>query len=144
MYIYHDRTCAIANRFRWRVEDMAEVCGNGYRLKLSVIVYAAAASCDCCIADWICIIYHQISLSISWCETWMTIHPSWPSRSYPGCPWSVALSVNCRAYLVSAPITQTVQYICTHISLLMNSRRPLTDMTASVLSCFSSTGPICL
>lgn len=31
-----------------------------------------------------------------------------------------------------------------HISFSMNSRRPLTAMTASVLSCFSSTGPICL
>lgn len=31
-----------------------------------------------------------------------------------------------------------------YISLSINSNRPSTAMTASVLSCFSSTGPICL
>lgn len=32
----------------------------------------------------------------------------------------------------------------THISLLMKSRRPLTVLSASTLSCFNSTGPVSL
>ena len=103
---------------------------------------ATAVCCDCCADDWSCMIFDK-SVNCTLYRLWHIAYLCFDIFRL------ILDAFDLRLYALATPSQHTeVSHIRvlgnTHISLSMNSKRPFTAMTASVLSCFNSTGPICL